>query len=250
MIRSGRRPVPVDRRAGAIDPERREPERLRADRVPASSTTRSRCGRPAVAGGRRRAGRRAGCGLKMPAASTDSTPSSCASRPVCADQRLEHRQRAVRQDPARPRRERGQRGGTSGNGASARYASQQRASARPGRDRSPAPPAHSRAHARSPRRNPAAARRASPSGSTSHVYSSCLVRQSCDSAAPRPGASASASAVTECTSNSVPYASKTSASTANEAGRRRSCGRRVGRVGRCDASRRRDGQKKRGYTCA
>ena len=38
----------------------------------------------------------------------------------------------------------------------------------------------------------------------SHVYSSCFARQSCDSAAPRPGASASASAATECTSNSVP----------------------------------------------
>src|SRR5258706_11701130 len=45
----------------------------------------------------------------------------------------------------------------------------------------------------------------------SHVYSSCLPRHACESAAPFPGKSVSARRVTECTLKSVPYASKTSA---------------------------------------
>src|SRR6185503_883032 len=45
----------------------------------------------------------------------------------------------------------------------------------------------------------------------SHVYSSCFARHVDDRSAPFPGKSRSAAALTECTSKSVPYASKTSA---------------------------------------
>src|SRR5258705_12800181 len=45
----------------------------------------------------------------------------------------------------------------------------------------------------------------------SQVYSSCFVRHACESAAPLPGKSVSARRITECTSKSVPYASKTRA---------------------------------------
>src|ERR1051326_8677855 len=43
------------------------------------------------------------------------------------------------------------------------------------------------------------------------LYSSCFLRQICDSSLPRPGKSSSQSDVTEKTSNNVPYASKTRA---------------------------------------
>src|SRR5499427_10522688 len=49
----------------------------------------------------------------------------------------------------------------------------------------------------------------------SHVYSSCLVRHNFDSAEPWFGNSRSAVASTEWTSNSVPYASNTTALTDN-----------------------------------
>ena len=151
----------------------------------------------------------------MPAASTESTPSRWASRPVCrtsgssmASVPLDriHRGRGASRASA---------AATSGKGASVRYAPCSRA-------RSPDPSSiPSAASAKSSACAVTAAKSARGAAGeiiklVSQVYSSCFVRHSCESAVPRPGASVSASAVTEWTSNSVPYASNTSASTSRE----------------------------------
>ncbi len=186
----------------------------------------------------------------MPAASTERTPSTKTSSPECRTSGS-----SIPSVPFdRIQRGRGARRAsvvaTSGKGASVEVGVLQGGRVRSRRGRCQAPPARSPAPARSRRRSRPAATPEFVMRLPSHVYSSCFVRQSCDSVGAAAGR------------ERLPPAQSPS-------GRRTACRRRRTRAHRHRAScrdpssrpvtfrfvsgacvARARGQKNRGYTCA